>query len=153
MIRCPHQLRHLWQLVSTLLLLLADTTHFLQLCARSRAALAAENLFLRKQLALYQERHVTPRRASNTTRASLVWLARWFEWRQVLAVVQPAPARAPRRKTPLPAKPPAPLQRPSRPPAAPQNPPPSLPRLARPLVGMAAVFGCGAPRPLHPLAS
>ena len=36
--------------------------HFLALCARSRSALAAENLFLRKQLAFYQERKVAPRR-------------------------------------------------------------------------------------------
>ena len=56
----------------------------------STAALAAENLFLRKQLALYQERHVKPRRATDATRLALVWLARWFDWRQALAVVQPA---------------------------------------------------------------
>ena len=44
--------------------------------SRSPAALAAENLFLRKQLALYQERHVKPRRATPATRVTLVWLAR-----------------------------------------------------------------------------
>jgi hypothetical protein len=32
-----------------------------------RPTLAAENLFLRKQLALCQERHVTPRRATRTS--------------------------------------------------------------------------------------
>jgi hypothetical protein len=53
------------------------------------AALAAENLFLRKQLALYQERQVTPRRATNMTRFALVWLARWFDWRQALTIVKP----------------------------------------------------------------
>jgi transposase InsO family protein len=89
MTRCLHHC-HLWPLVSSPLLLLADMTRFLQLCVRSRTALAAENLFLRKQMALYQERHVMPRRASNATRVALVWLAGWFEWRQVLAVVQPA---------------------------------------------------------------
>jgi len=76
-------------MVSSLLLLLADTSHFFQLCVRSRMALAAENLFLRKQLALYQERHGTPRRASNTTRVSLVWLGRWFDWRTAFALVTP----------------------------------------------------------------
>jgi putative transposase len=86
----PHQLCRLWPLVASLLLLIADILHCFQLCVRSRTALAAENLFLRKQLALYQERHVAPRRASSPTRASLVWLAGWFEWRQVLTVVQPA---------------------------------------------------------------
>jgi hypothetical protein len=35
---------------------------------RSRAHLAAENLFLRKQLALYVERGVKPRRADDATR-------------------------------------------------------------------------------------
>jgi transposase InsO family protein len=51
--------------------------------------LAAENLFLRKQLAMYQERHVKPTCTTSTTRLVLVWLARWFDWRQALAVVQP----------------------------------------------------------------
>jgi len=63
---------------------------FLRLCLRPSASLAAENLFLRKQLTLYQERHVKPRRATNATRFALVWLGRWFDWRQVLTVVQPA---------------------------------------------------------------
>ena len=82
--------RQLWPLVSSLFLLMTDIIHFFQLCVRSRTALAAENLFLRKQLALYQERHVTPQRASSPTCVVLVWLAGWFEWRQVLTVVQPA---------------------------------------------------------------
>ena len=83
-------LHHLVQLVCTRLALLGNTTRFLLLCLRPPAALAAENLFLRKQLALYQERHVKPQRATDATRLSLVWLARWFDWRQALAVVQPA---------------------------------------------------------------
>jgi hypothetical protein len=73
-----------------LLTLLWDVGRFLLLCLRPSPALAAENLFLRKQLALYQERHTTPRRATNATRLALVWLGRWFDWRQVLALVQPA---------------------------------------------------------------
>ncbi len=39
--------------------LFTDGMYFMALCARSRTALAAENLFLRKQLAFYQERKVT----------------------------------------------------------------------------------------------
>lgn len=81
MLRVPRSLHHLVQLTCTLLTLLADVAHFLRLGLRSRTALAAENLFLRKQLVLYQERHVTPRRASSPTHVSLVWLAGWFEWR------------------------------------------------------------------------
>ena len=74
---------------STLLTLVVDVVRFLRLCLRSPTTLAAENLFLRKQLALYQERHITPRRATNATRLTLVWLGRWFDWRQALAIVQP----------------------------------------------------------------
>jgi transposase InsO family protein len=56
---------------------------------RSRTSLAAENLFLRKQLAFYQERKVKPRRADNPTRLTLVLLSRWFNWRDALTVVRP----------------------------------------------------------------
>jgi hypothetical protein len=69
-------LRHVMQVAYTLVRLLVDVVRFLRCSLRSSAALAAENLFLRKQLALYQERHVTPRRASDATRLALVCLAR-----------------------------------------------------------------------------
>ena len=72
------------QLACTLLAFLIDVMRFLGLCLRSPAALAAENLFLRKQLALYQERHVKPKRVTPATRLTRVWLARWFDWRQAL---------------------------------------------------------------------
>src|SRR6266850_6482530 len=90
MLSVPRLLRHPVQLVCTLLALLGNTARFLLLCLRPPAALAAENLFLRKQLALYQERHIKPQRATDATCLSLVWLARWFDWRRALAVVQPA---------------------------------------------------------------
>ncbi len=61
-----------------------------QYLAGRKAALAAENLFLRKQLALYQERGTKPRRADNATRASLVWLMKYFSWRDALVIVSPA---------------------------------------------------------------
>jgi hypothetical protein len=51
--------------------------------------LAAENLFLRKQLALYQERQVKPRRATNAIRIAWVWLGQWFDWRCALGMVKP----------------------------------------------------------------
>jgi putative transposase len=51
--------------------------------------LAAENVFLRKQLALYQERRVKPRRPDPTTRVILVLLPRLLDWRSLLTVVQP----------------------------------------------------------------
>jgi len=52
--------------------------------------LAAENLFLRKQLALYRERQVKPRRASDPLRLTLALLSRCFAWREALTIVQPA---------------------------------------------------------------
>jgi hypothetical protein len=52
--------------------LLVDALRFVSLGCRSRAQLAAENLFLRKQLALYQERRVKSRRADDATRITLV---------------------------------------------------------------------------------
>src|SRR5262245_38572840 len=85
----PLFLCHVVQCAYTLLTVLGDAARFLRLSLRSPAALATENLFLRKQLALYQERHVKPRRTTAATRLALVWLARWFDWRQALAVVQP----------------------------------------------------------------
>jgi putative transposase len=85
-----HLIRHLGQCFVTLPMLLADGIRYVGLCLRSPTTLAAENLFLRKQLALYRERSSTPRRAPPATRLTLVWLARWFDWRQALVIVQPA---------------------------------------------------------------
>jgi len=48
-----HSMRHLGQCFSTLPMLLADGIRYVGLCLRSPTAIAAENLFLRKQLALY----------------------------------------------------------------------------------------------------
>jgi hypothetical protein len=58
----PRFLRHVWPVAAILLTFVVDAGRFLRLWLRSPAQLAAENLFLRKQLALYQERHVKPRR-------------------------------------------------------------------------------------------
>lgn len=48
-----------------------DLVRFLGASLRSRTALAAENLFLRKQLALYRERQVKPQRASDATQLGM----------------------------------------------------------------------------------
>jgi putative transposase len=66
-----------------------DFTRFLGSLFQSRSALAAENLFLRKQLALYQERQVRPRRATDTTRLIMVLAARLFDWKEALISVRP----------------------------------------------------------------
>jgi len=66
-----------------------DFTRFLGSLLQSRSALAAENLFLRKQLALYQERQVRPRRATDATRLTMVLAARLFDWKEALVSVRP----------------------------------------------------------------
>ena len=69
--------------------LLTDGIRFMALLARSRTALAAENLFLRKQLALYEERNIRPRRFDNVTRFMLVLLSHGFAWKDDLVNVTP----------------------------------------------------------------
>lgn len=69
--------------------LLTDGIRFMALLARSRTALAAENLFLRKQLAFYQERKIRPRRFDNVTRFMLVLLSHGFAWQGALVNVTP----------------------------------------------------------------
>jgi hypothetical protein len=51
--------------------------------------LAGENLFLAKQLAIYRERQVRPRRTTDAIRAWLVSLGRRFASRDVLLILQP----------------------------------------------------------------
>jgi hypothetical protein len=53
MTRCPSLLRNLMPRAPTLWMLLMDAWRFPCLCLRPSPARAAENLFLRKQLALY----------------------------------------------------------------------------------------------------
>jgi len=79
----------LLRLVSLLFALTRDALLFLLLGTRSSAALKAENIFLRKQLALYVEREKKPHRANNATRLSLVLLSRLFTWRDALIIVKP----------------------------------------------------------------
>ena len=69
--------------------LIADFVVYLGLLVRRRKAIAAENLFLRRQLALYQERKVDPRRIDPATRITLALLSKLFNWRDALVVVQP----------------------------------------------------------------
>jgi putative transposase len=73
----------------TLLHLAADVLRLLLTLGRSRARLVAENLFLRKQLAMYVERQVKTRRANDATRIVLVVLSRLIAWRSILTVVRP----------------------------------------------------------------
>ena len=64
----------------TLRLVVFDLVRMAVLAARSHGTLAAENLFLRRQLALFQERKVKPRRADDSTRWMMATLSRMFPW-------------------------------------------------------------------------
>ncbi len=77
------------RLVHTIFAVTLDLTWVASSAMRSRAQLAAENLFLRKQLALYQERRVKPHRADDATRIILAGLSRVLAWRQLLVIVKP----------------------------------------------------------------
>src|SRR3954463_15604452 len=77
-------------MVRNLRTIVSDGLSFFAAASRRRTALAAENLFLRKQLALFRERE---KKMMPTTRADrLVFskLARWFDWRSALLIVKPA---------------------------------------------------------------
>src|SRR5258706_14087325 len=56
---------------------------------RSRLSVEAENLLLRRQLGLYRERGVKPRRVDAVARASLAFISRLFDWRSALVIVRP----------------------------------------------------------------
>jgi putative transposase len=69
--------------------LLTDLLALTALAFRQRRATAAEILVLRRQIALYQERGIKPRRIDAVTRISLALLSRLFNWRDALVVVRP----------------------------------------------------------------
>ena len=69
--------------------LLSEPLRFLPLMARSQVSLAAEILFLRKQLAFYQERKIKPRRFDDAARLSMLFLSKLFDWKNALINVKP----------------------------------------------------------------
>src|SRR6266481_3980370 len=104
----PNAKRALDSLLILITDLVMDGLLFFRLLFRSRTALSAEVLFLRKQLAFYQERQVQPRRlngcGSNSTSHALpdshglvltppvsllsFWSRRW-DWKEALVIVKP----------------------------------------------------------------
>jgi len=76
-------------LVRALLRLLADLGRFAALLFKPRQATAAENLVLRRQIALFEERGVKARRVDAATRLSLAIWSRFCDWRSCLTVVRP----------------------------------------------------------------
>ena len=75
--------------LSTLVVVVSDLLSILKLSFRSRTALLAENLFLRKQLAFYEEHKIRPRLLTDATRLTLVLWSRWFNWKDALIIVKP----------------------------------------------------------------
>ena len=69
--------------------LAADVVRWCGLMLRSPRSIEAENLFLRRQLALYKERGVKARRIDPATRIALAFLSAHFDWRDALIVVRP----------------------------------------------------------------
>jgi hypothetical protein len=70
--------------------LVRDGIEFLNACVSARTSLAAENLFLRKQLSFYQEHQIRPRQLTNSARVALVVWSRFFNWQPSLLIVKPA---------------------------------------------------------------
>jgi putative transposase len=75
--------------VFTAMIVFLDLGRLIAFGLRSRRAVAAENLFLRKQMALFQERKIKPRRAHDATRWMMATLSRMFPWRDALWNVKP----------------------------------------------------------------
>lgn len=63
---------------------------FIRLLFSSSCALIAENLFLRRQLALFQEREIKPRPTTLAARLAMIVLGQLFAWREALVIVKPA---------------------------------------------------------------
>jgi hypothetical protein len=75
--------------VSLLYRLLADVIAYARLLLQSSSSQAAEILFLRKQLALYQERNAPRNPTDPATRITMALLSNRFHWRDSLVIVQP----------------------------------------------------------------
>jgi hypothetical protein len=86
MLRTPQLLRSLLLILITIV---AQSLQFLRWALSSRAALSAEVLFLRKQLAFYQEHQISPRKLTAAARFSLLLWSRFFHWREALMIVKP----------------------------------------------------------------
>lgn len=90
MFRFLHSLAcSLGSIVDLVIEMFRDGLRLCRLTVRSRSALSAEILFLRKQLAFYEEHQVQPRRLNDSARFSLVLWSRLFDWKKALLIVKP----------------------------------------------------------------
>ena len=85
----PSTVRSLGSFLDLITDLVEDGLRFFRLTIRSRTALSAEILFLRKQLAFYEERQMRPRRLNDCARFSLALWSRLFDWKNGLVIVKP----------------------------------------------------------------
>ena len=76
-------------LAQIILRLFADLIGLVVLATKRQSSLEIEVLVLRRQLALYKERGLKPRRIDAATRVSLALLSRLCDWRSCLIVVRP----------------------------------------------------------------
>ena len=76
-------------MIRSFAVVLAIAHDLFRILFRSRAAVIAENLFLRRQLALYLERKTRRCRPTPATKFALVLLSRFFPWASALAIVKP----------------------------------------------------------------
>ena len=83
---CLKAFRHL---IRTSRRVLLDLLKLIGGMCRSMRAVEGENLFLRKQLALFQERKTKARRADDSTRWVMSFLSQGFDWRNALILVKP----------------------------------------------------------------
>jgi hypothetical protein len=77
------------RLLLVLIGLFGEAAKFGRGLLRARTSLVAENLFLRKQLAFYRERNITPRRLTDSARLTILLYSRFFNWKDALVVVRP----------------------------------------------------------------
>jgi putative transposase len=82
--------RRLSKVVRNVRTIVRDCLSFFANIGRRRLALAAENLFLRKQLALFREREKKAIPTTPADRFVFSKLAHWFDWRSALTIVKPA---------------------------------------------------------------
>jgi putative transposase len=85
----PNAKRSLDFLLNLITGLVADGLLFFRLMFRSRAALSADVLILRKLLAFYPERQVQPSRLNDPARFSLILWSRLCNWNEALVIVKP----------------------------------------------------------------
>src|SRR5436305_1848802 len=78
------------RMVRNLRTILSDGLSLFAAVSRRRMAVAAENLFLRKQLALFREREKKAMPTTPADRFVFSKLAHWFDWRGALLIVKPA---------------------------------------------------------------